>query len=215
MLYALSLGPGDVSRRRRGAEALTFRVVGAAMLVAAVLLARAQWLGGPPPALTAGRVAADRALALYHLDQAQLQAALKQDEAYQPEPRLDPLEQALATLEEASAVVPLDREIPRLTGQLALQFDDKKALAERAFAIERELDPTWVTVLLDQAAALGAVEPERTGELWAEAIRRAERVDRIKFGTVWGRDYTMETLSHRARVNPGLLKFLPRPETGH
>jgi O-antigen ligase len=214
LLYSLSLGPGGGGQGPRKVVAWPFRAAGAAMLATAAMLAWARWWGGPQPAVMAGQIAADRALALYHQDQARLQAALARGETYEPPADRDPLEQALALLAETSAVVPLDREIPRLTGQLALQFDDRLALAERAFAIERELDPTWVTVLLDQAVALGAVAPERTRELWAEAIRRAERVDRIKAGTVWGRDYTMETLTHRSRVNPGLRPFLPQPQRG-
>lgn len=211
MLFSLSLGPAGGDQRRRVA-AWPFRSAGAAMLAAAAMLAWAQWRDGPQPAVTAGRVAADRALALYHLDQKRLQAALGRGVTYQPPADEDLLEQALAILTETAATVPLDREIPRLSGQLALQFDDREAAAERAFAIERELDPTWVTVLLDQAVALGAVEPERTRALWAEAIRRAEQVDRIKPGTVWGRDYTLETLNHRARVDPALQPYLPNPQ---
>ena len=182
------------------------------MLVAAGWLAWAQWWGGPQPAVTAARAAVDQALDLYRRDLVQQQAAVKRGEIYQPAPADDLLEQALALLDASAKRVPLDRDAPHVAGLLALQFDDKLAVAERAFAIERSLDPGWVSGPLHQAAALGSVSPTQAATLWREALRRAAQVDRIKPGTVWGKEYTLGRIQRSAKGNPALEALLPKAE---
>ncbi len=211
-LFCLSLGPPDAGRVRRTVAGWPLRGLAVLMLVAAAVLARAQWAGGAPPARVAAQVAVNQAMTLYRRDLALQEAARSRGETYQPEPSADLLEQALAGLERGAERVPLDREIPHLAGLLALQFDDKLAVAERAFAIERALDPNWVSGPLLQAAALGKFSPARTAELWREGLRRAARVDRVKPGTVWGTAYTLERIRTSARGKPELEPLLPPPE---
>lgn len=212
LLFSLSLVPQPGGQVRRAVAAWPSRLMAGIMLVTAGWLGWAQWGGGPQPAVTAAHAAVDQALALYRRDLALQQAAVKRGENYQPASADDLLEQALALLDATAKRVPLDRDIPHVAGLLALQFDDKLAVAERAFAIERVLDPGWVSGPLHQAAALGTVDPTQTAALWREALRRAAEVDRIKPGTVWGKEYTLGRIQRSAKGNPALEALLPQAE---
>jgi len=211
-LFSLSLVPQPGGQVRRAVAAWPSRLMAGIMLVTAGWLGWAQWGGGPQPAVTAAPTAVDQALALYRRDLALQQAAEKRGEVYQPDPADDLLEQALTLLDASAKRVPLDRDIPHVAGLLALQFDDKLALAERAFAIERALDPGWVSGPLHQAAALGTVGPTQAAALWREALRRAAAVDQIKPGTVWGQDYTLGRIQRSAKGDPALEALLPQAE---
>lgn len=213
-LFCLSLGPPAARQARQAVVTWPSWVVASGMLLAAVVLARAQWLGGPQPAMVVARVAVEQALELYRQDLELQAAALKRGVAHQPAAADDLLEKALAVLDAAAGRVPLDREIPHVRGLLAVQFDDKLALAERAFAVERALDPSWVAAPLQEAVALGSCEPARAAELWREALRRAERVDRVKPGTVWGREYTLGRIKHSVKGRPELEGLVPQGDVG-
>lgn len=207
-LFALSLGG---VRGRPAGEGMrwVFRGLGMAMLGVALWLGWAQWFGGPVPSRVAGEVAVERALALYREDLGRREAAEREGLVYAPVAGEDLLEEALRVLAEASRRVPLDREVRHVSGLLAVQFDDKLELAERAFAAGRALDPLWVSGPLRQASALGALRPERAGDLWNEALERAGRVDRVKAGTPWGREYTLQRIRRAVRENPELERWMP------
>ncbi len=59
---------------------------------------------------------------------------------------------------------------------MALYFNAKEELTLQSFAIQRQLDPTWVSLPLRQASGWKYVDPDRAAELWGEAMRRAERL---------------------------------------
>ncbi|MEI6655663.1 MAG: O-antigen ligase family protein, partial [Verrucomicrobiota bacterium] len=137
LLFALALhAPADL-HARPVPRAWPFRLAAIALLVVACWLASAQWWGGPQPALVAANLALTDAQTLYHADQALQQAARANNQTYQPDPAADLLEKALTRLQLAAPLAPLDRGLLRYQGFLALHFDDKVALADRSFALER------------------------------------------------------------------------------
>lgn len=178
-LFALSLGNEDEEPRAVPAPpAWPFRLAGTLVLLAGLWLLRSAFLEGPKPALLAASEARTQVGKLLQQDQALREAASAEGREYQPSPADDPLEQALAVVDQAQAKAPLHRSLYRLEGFLALHFDDKDDRARKAFAVERALDPTWVAAPLQQAAAWSKIDPAQTAELWHEALLRARQVDR-------------------------------------
>ena len=134
-------------------------------------------------------------------------------QTYQPDPAADRLEKALGLLDQASSVAPLDRDLLHYRSFLALLFDDKYALTDRACAIERALDPTWVAGPLRQAEAWAPIDPQRCAALWREALRRADQLDRLQQpGTRETKDQTLQKIRQYAKGKPSLEKLLPVPE---
>jgi hypothetical protein len=193
-------------------RAWPFRLVALVLLALAGLLLSAQWRGQPQPALTSAKAAMQQANRLYREDQSLQQAALAEGRPYQPDPAEDRLEKALVILEQATPDAPLDRGIPRYQGLLALHFDDKLDLVDRAFAIERALDPAWVVAPLRQAQAWAAIDPARCVPLWSEALRRARRIDQLQTGNLWSSQRTLHKIREFARAKPELEKLLPMLE---
>jgi hypothetical protein len=179
-LFSLSLRPADdhASASSPGPSPWPFRLAACVLLLASAFLVRAQWWGGPQPAATAGKRAIAEVVNIYQEDLAvQREAVLAKAGPYQPAPADDPLERALGLLQQAQAVAPLERNLYRLQGSVALAFDDKNALVQRAFAIERALDPTWVEAPLLQAQAWSGINPEQAALLWTTALDQARQLD--------------------------------------
>ncbi len=209
LLFALSLRAPPADSPQTPPRAWPFRLAGLAILAAAAGLIRAQWGGGPPPAVVAGQLACAEALSLYHKDQAlQRQAAASTAAsaagAYQPSPEADLLERALGGLQQAQAKVPLLRNLYHLQGFLALQFDDKNPLAQQAFAIERALDPTWVAAPMQQASAWLTIDPQQALTLWHEALQRARQLDRLRAGPPAAETQTRDAILQQVRGKPAL-----------
>jgi hypothetical protein len=122
-----------------------------------------------------------RAMAeLHQADLAAARAAGEAGQAYHPSPETDPLLAALAHVERALALAPLDPHPHFVRGALALHFDGMEAMAAESFAIQRRLFPQQVEIVLAQAAAWSARDPEKARALWSEALRRA-RADEDRF----------------------------------
>lgn len=211
-LFSLSLRNSTDEIMAPPIRSWIFRVVGIAMIVTSAYLARAQWSGGPQPAGTVASRAIERSRELFLLDQAAQKKALADEVDYQPAPADDPLEQALDHLQRASRIVPLDRNLLRDQGIVALYFDDRLELVDRVFAIDRVLDPYWVEGPMRQAEALAAIDPRRTLELWKEALRRADRVDRIPSAARSMRQRTLARIRNFAKGRPELESLLPLAE---
>ena len=215
LLFALALhAPADLSARpvpHPAPRAWPFRFAAIALLVVAAWLASAQWWGGPRPALVAANLALTDAQTLYHEDQTLQQAARANSQPYQPAPADDLLEKALTRLQLAAPLAPLDRSLLRYQGFLALHFDDKVALADRTFAIERALDPTWVNGPLRQAQAWAPSDPQRCAALWHEALSRANRLDQLHPGNYWSKEVTLQSIHQAAKGKPDLEKLVPAP----
>ncbi len=109
---------------------------------------------------------------------------------------------------EAQSLI-LDCKLHRSEGSLALKFEDTYPLAERAYALELALAPALIDVPLRQAAAWIELDPQKTKDLWQEAIRRADRVDALKPGTTSARDNTLQQIRQQAKGKPLLESWGP------
>jgi len=212
-LFSLSLPPDDDEKVLLPSAAWPFRVAGAGVLAFGAWIFGSFYADLKPaqrPAFVAGDHARHEAMALYEEDrklQAEAEAA---GQPYQPAPADDPLETGLAGIGDALEVRPLDRSLYHIQGFLALHYDDKTAVVERAFAMERALDPTWVGAPLIQARAWSKIDPKRTVALWNEALRRARAVEERDPATPWGVKGTLNQIARQARGNPALEEVFKR-----
>ncbi len=193
LLFALSLRPREREIPANPPPALAFRAVGIVLFLFAAALMAAQWRGEPEAATPLARQTTTRVRALYREDLA------RQEAGKPPLPEgEDLLEKCLPLLEGAAAVVPLDRQVRYLQGFIALHFEDMAALTDKAFAIERALDPHSVGDPVRQGLAWSNADPARTEMLWREALRRADWMDRHHPGSRWGRAQLLQQLGNAA-----------------
>lgn len=204
LLFSLSLrDPTSAESPYRKPWIWPFGLAGLLMLAGSVFLARSQWWGGAPLALTVANSSMEEVRQLHQREQ-----ALKKDpNPAVPEENLysalldDPFEVALASLNQAEAIAPLDRGIHRNRGFLALHFDDKAQMVRKSFQIERVLEPTWVQSPLQQALLWSTTDSAETVESWAEAMRRARWMDQHHPGSQWSEARTRERIREQARGN--------------
>ena len=209
LLLALSLRPpsGEVSEATAGARNTaiwTWRLLGLAVLGSGILLGQAGINGKPILTLEKARDLNLKAERMYMEDQAAYEKAAATGTKYDPAAADDPLEMALDHASQASMALPLDPYFYHLNGNLALHYDDKSRIVERAFAIESRLAPTVVGVTLRQAAAFSASHVLRTKSLWAESLRRAAILDQQVSSPHWGTHITFERILQTARKSPEL-----------
>jgi hypothetical protein len=179
LLVAISLRPrGETSGPPPAGPA--WRLAGLALLAGGSGLLHAEWIGRPvlPSAVVAGEMRAMKAL--HEADQAAARTALDAGQVYRPPPQADPLQAALGHVGRALALQPLDPHPHFVRGALALHFDGMEPMAAESFAIQRRLFPQQVEIMLAQAAAWSARDPEQARALWSEALRRA-RADEERF----------------------------------
>ena len=210
-LFALALHAPSREALATAPRVWPSRCAALLVLLVAGWLVLAQWWGGPQPALTAATTALQQAHDLYQEDRVLQQEAQSKGLAYQPSPDQDRLEKALAILAQAAPHAPLDRGLLRYQGFLAMHFDDKYALADRSFALELALDPTWVEGPLRQAQAWAPSDPQRCAALWSEALRRAAQLDRQHPGNEWSGEQTLQRIRQFAKDKPALEKLVPLP----
>ena len=208
-LFVLSLHSPMGASGRGGPHAWPWRLLALGLLAAAAYLARAQWGGGNEPATTTAGTASRQVLALHQQDLILQQKASAEGRVHQPDPAEDLLEEALEIVRRARLVAPLDCRLLRLQSSLALQFDNKYPLAERAYDLELVLDPVWIDAPLRQAAAWRRIDPGKTRDLWSEAIRRADRVDAFTPGTTAARDRTIGRIQQQAQGVAELDGWMP------
>ena len=208
LLFTLSLHAPAADAITPSPKSWPFRLAALVLIAIAAWLCNAQWWGGPQPALTAAPNALYEAKCLYRKDRALQQTALAQGKSYQPAPADDRLEQALAILEQAAPLAPLDRDLLRYQSFLALCYDNKYALLDRTFAIERALDPTWVDCPLRQSEALVQLDAQRTLALWDEALRRADQFDRRHPASLSARKQVIQRIRQLAKGKPQLEAWL-------
>jgi len=167
LLFALG---GPFAGRSAGAWSRgAWRAAGILVLAFGVAMLRGEWTGRPvsPSGQVDDRLA--EALRLFErgVDQA------PPDESSGGGAAEDPLEIAMAELEQALAIQPLDQRLHGLHGVLALHFDDKDREAMEDFHRQRLLAPTWVRLPLVQAEAWKNIREEETVRLWGDALQRA------------------------------------------
>jgi hypothetical protein len=212
LLFSLSLPPDD-DELSEPPRRWPFRVAGAGVLALGAwffVSFYADLVPAARPACVAGVRARKESAALYKEDRKLQSEAEAEGRPYQPGPEEDPLELALSGVGEALELRPLDRGLYHIQGFLALHYDDKTAMAERAFALELALDPAWVGAPLRQAQAWSKVDAGRTVELWEEALRRARAVETRQSESLWGVAATLRRISRQARGNPDLERAFQR-----
>ncbi|MCW1887325.1 O-antigen ligase family protein [Luteolibacter flavescens] len=203
--FALSLPAGRGGDREsigRRPFVWPFRVGGLLILLTGLALLT---LGEKyTPAVVAGKVARSEADRLYRQDQEAQKAASEQGREYSPSEDEDPLLKALAAVDQGLEARPLDRGLWFRKGFLALHYDDRIEEADRAFAIERALDPSWVGGPLRQAKAWSTSDVERTKALWQEAMRRVDALPpEYRGGPSWKRSAIVE-IQRTAKGQPDL-----------
>lgn len=169
----LGLSQRPAATECRGLSRFFFRAGGVAVLAFGLWLLVAQKLGLPEPATLRGDRAVVAAEELYRSDLV-ARSESRLPPAY---PGEDPLIRALAAVEEALRVVPLDHRLHHLDGILAMEFAGRTEQVDRAFEIEGLLEPVQATLPLRQATAWAPIDPSRGLELVNDVRVRAARLD--------------------------------------
>lgn len=211
-LFMLALRKEDSSHEERLTARWTSRFPAILFLAASAFLIRGQWFDGPLPANIRADAAIGEVRRLYEEDLAAQKAALEQGVAFEPDPASDKLEEALRILENAIGEMPLDRRLYRLQASLALQFDDKHEIANRASRLFINLDPAWIEGPLLQADIWSHARPDMTLEFWREAMNRARRVEQKQPLSRWNTDGTLQLIRSRAAGKKDLLPLLQQLE---
>lgn len=214
-LFVLSLQPPTTETPISMPRRWRSRLLALCLLAISIFLTRAQWFGGLQPALTNADNALKQAKSLYQQDLALQNEAAAKGIEHQPDPKDDKLEQALVILDSVKAHAPLNRDLLRFEAYYALHFDDKYDRVDRAFAIDRALDPAWVAGPLRQAEAWARINPAKTTELWAEALRRAREIDRTVPDSHNDEARTWTRIRAFCKPYPDLIDAMPAPENDH
>ncbi len=210
LLYSLSLGAYVEKSGTSAPWKIPFRLVGFVVMTFAILLLSSQSFGIPRFSTQSAETALARAKDFFKEDKKLQEAAIASGIEYQPDPSEDPLEKALGVLDEASNQVPLDRQIPRYKAFIAFYFDDKQADIEKAFALERALDPTWVEGPYRQGVAWAGFDISKVMPLWEEALRRADLIDSMDADNRWSRKKMVEKMRSFAKGRPEIDGIIDR-----
>ena len=136
-----------------------FVLGGLAALTLGTALIRAQWFGGPPlPPFVAEKAAAD------------IEAGFNPNEK--------DMDHAANPARQAIKASPMAAPLYYQLGALLLPFTESEDEIDRAFNVQRQLNPTWPFVPLEQGDGWQSIDPERTAALWLEAWERQRRIDR-------------------------------------
>lgn len=170
-LLGLSLRPTENGTRVFGR--LFSRAGGLVVLAVGLWLLIGQKIGLPEPVTPRGDLAVAEIEKLNQIDQ------LARSEGRLPpaDPADDPLLMALDVLEETKRVLPLDYRLHHLEGVIASRFAGRDAQVDRAFEIERLLEPLQCTLPLRQAAVWAPIDPEKALGLVEKTRKRAARLD--------------------------------------
>ncbi len=150
----LQAEPSSKSRLARG----IFIAGGALCLALGGMLVRAQWFGGPPlPPYVAAQAQAE-VLSLY---------------------KRGDIDGATRRARRAVRESPLVSGLYYQLGSLLLRDDENDAAVDRAFHLQRLLDPWSPLSPRQQADAWVRIDPVRAAALFTEALDRQERFDRL------------------------------------
>jgi len=211
-LVAMSLRGRRLVRAGR-VERFVFRVMGVGVMVAGGLVVWADRTGHPPVVRALEAKTAAEVAVLFEEDlRRQEEARAAGKTVLEDLGAADPLEVAKARVADALRVAPMSAHLHGLAGMVQMQFADTEEVVSREFGIQRALDPTGVKLVLDQGLSWAPYFPERVPECWAEALRRAEIIDRKQVGTLMGVVPVFVRLQAATRTYPGLAGSLV--ETG-
>jgi hypothetical protein len=203
-LFGLSLRPGPAGTLPTFPWRWPLRLWALPLLAAAGWLARAEWGGGPQPAIVAGQAATNKVALLLAEDEQHRKSAASSGLEYAPPPAEDPLEMALLAIDQALPMVPLQRNLHRLRGFVALHFDDKNPVAIKAFEVERALQPARVNVPFEQGRAWAELDSDQAVFLWRKSLERARWLDARFPGTSWSETKMQQRILAEIRGKPGL-----------
>lgn len=208
-LLALAM-PTPCGSPRRGWR-VAWRLGGCAVLGWGLVLLSGQLRGSPVLPSEHAAMLANRAHTAYLADHQSTTAA---PEVFLPDDDMseDSLEAALADLETAAGILPLEPRIHGLRGMIALHFDDKDDIARRSFEIQRQLDPIWLRLPLLQAQAWAPIDPTETASLWRDALRRADALESKLPGRPW-RAQAKNAITQQANRFPHLAEEAARIQT--
>ena len=108
-------------------------------------------------------------------------------------------------LDEVNHRAPLDPYPYYLRGSIALNYDDKRDIANKAFAIQRRLDPTRVNLAMEQALAWSAQDSHESLVLWKEAMHRASIEESRVPGSFFDLAKTYQRAVYDAGKNESLM----------
>lgn len=171
LMLGLAMRPTSIARTPHPWIA---RCAGLPVLGFGIWLACLQLGSQTSPACEVANQAVTAAMAHYYADQ----QALASGEPAPIGPDNDPLRQAIALLDHAQTAMPLDPRLYRLQGVLALHFQGLDERVERAFAIERALDPTCIEIPIKQAEAWAPVDYQNAARLIRLARQQAATADK-------------------------------------
>lgn len=183
-----------------------WRGLGAILTLAGIFLLYVQWtqLGVLPSVQVGHRMR--EAKSLYDRDQAAYDRAKAGGGDYQPIPSEDPIETALLLLKQVIEITPLEPHPHYIQGVLALHYDDKHAIANRAFAIQRRLVPTRVALSMEQSQAWLLQDPRQVLVLWKDAMRRAAAEEARSPDSPFGTEHTYGKILQMAGKEDALVK---------
>ncbi|GAA5483694.1 O-antigen ligase family protein [Haloferula sargassicola] len=210
-LYSVAL-PWSEGSRPPVSLTWVFRLVGGLMVAAMVWAILDAIRQRPSSDVRVAERAREEVSELLELDATLMQAAEAAGEDYQPEP--DPLEKALGAIGKAIDRTPLDPDLRRLQGSLALQFDDKQPVVEEAFLAERALLPGVVAVRMAQAGLWNDFDVERTEALWREAMELADRQQAAHPGYRYRPSQVISLAKRQSGKSPELKRRVSRLESG-
>jgi len=182
-----------------------WRFAGVLILAAGVFLMGAEWFGWPALASVKPDALAKEARALQAEDAAEQKKILAGEipAPKEGDQKEDRLETALALVDDAIRLRPLDPELHYLRGGLALFFSDREATSRQSFAAHRLLEPRWVDVPLRQSVGWLAIDPNETTGLWRDAMKRAAFMEAHHGEPL--PPHAMERILQQARGNDPLL----------
>lgn len=205
-LFALALSGKHLTEAAKAQ--VWWRVMGALVLGAGIWLLVPNVRGSYVLATTLPNQVHSSIADFYQMDLMAKANAQKNGVEYDPDVETDPLMKALVVIDDSLEILPFQKDFYHLRGLASLHFEDLSQETDKAFVIERGLDPTWVEGPLRQAAAWLPIDSDRALLLWKEALRRAKVLEGRDPATRWTVDYVLRAIRASAEKSTQLSKKL-------
>jgi len=107
---------------------------------------------------------------------------------------------AINISESAIKKMPLDPTFHFIKGKLLSQLGEHDSEVKKSFAIASALDPHWAGSPLLQANVWVFIDAGETRRLWAEALKRADKINDSSLTRTWGK------ILNQAKQNPSQIR---------
>jgi len=107
---------------------------------------------------------------------------------------------AINISESAIKKMPLDPTFHFIKGKLLSQLGEHDSEVKKSFAIASTLDPHWTGSPLRQANVWLFIDAGETRRLWAEALKRANKINDSSLTRTWGK------ILNQAKQNPSQIR---------